>query len=232
MICYFHISHKVIYSMFSLFPHCFCCIIAKLKLDDADWTECPSLHAGMHKKSLEMSKKCLSPSESDPARCNPFCSTSERCGRSEAQEVEPEEQRLLEMEEEEDVDEEVAIDLSSSSKQQHPEAGSSLNLTHSPHRQSGGESDEQSWTLGGGVENWLETVALWWNAVGREGWWVHSGMTETANQWTEITTFISVCILVGVCEEVLASFSMWTYDLMLWNVSALHKFQTPILIEH
>ncbi|TWW78527.1 Visual system homeobox 1 [Takifugu flavidus] len=99
---------------------------------------------GMHKKSLEMSKKCLSPSESDPTRCNPFCGTSERCGRSEAQEVEPEEERLLEMEEEEDVDEEVAIDLSSSSKQQHPETGSSVNLTHSPHRQSGGESDEQS----------------------------------------------------------------------------------------
>ncbi|TNM99366.1 hypothetical protein fugu_012399 [Takifugu bimaculatus] len=94
--------------------------------------------------SLEMSKKCLSPSESDPTRCNPFCGTSERCGRSEAQEVEPEEERLLEMEEEEDVDEEVAIDLSSSSKQQHPETGSSVNLTHSPHRQSGGESDEQS----------------------------------------------------------------------------------------
>lgn len=138
--------------MFSLFPHCFCCIIAKIKLDDADWTECPSLHAGMHKKSLEMSKKCLSPSESDPTRCNPFCGTSERCGRREAQEAEPEEERLLEMEEEEDVDEEVAIDLSSSSKQQHPEAGSSANLSHSPHRQSGGESDEQSWTLGWGRE--------------------------------------------------------------------------------
>lgn len=91
-----------------------------------------------------MSKKCLSPTESDPTRCNTFCSSSERCGRSEAQEVEPEEERLLEMEEEEDVDEEVAIDLSSSSKQQHSEAGSSVKTTRSPHRQSGGESDDQS----------------------------------------------------------------------------------------
>lgn len=58
--------------------------------------------------------------------------------------MEHEEERLLDMEEEEDVDEEVAIDLSSSSKQQHPEAGSSVNPAQSPHRQSGGESDEQS----------------------------------------------------------------------------------------
>lgn len=91
-----------------------------------------------------MSKKCLSPTESDPTRCNTFCSSSERCGRSETQEVEPEEERLLELEEEEDMDEEVAIDLSSSSKQQHSEAGSSVNTSRSPHRHSGGESDDQS----------------------------------------------------------------------------------------
>lgn len=91
-----------------------------------------------------MSKKCLSPTESEPTRCNTFCSSSARFSRSEAQEEEPEEEQLLEMEEEEDVDEEVAIDLSSSSKQQHSEARSSVNTTHLPHRQSGGESDEQS----------------------------------------------------------------------------------------
>lgn len=124
------------------------------KHEDPDWTECPSLHTGMHKKSLEMSKKCLSPTESEPTRCNTFCSSSERFSRSEAQEVEPEEEQLLEMEEEEDVDEEVAIDLSSSSKQQHSEARSSVNTTHSPHRQSGGESDEQSWVLGRSNNEW------------------------------------------------------------------------------
>lgn len=58
--------------------------------------------------------------------------------------MEPEEERLLEMEEEEDMDEEVAIDLSSSSKQQHLEAGSSVRTSRSPHRQSGRESDDQS----------------------------------------------------------------------------------------
>lgn len=132
----------------------FYCIFAKIKLDDADWTECPSLDTGMHKKSLEMSKKCLSPTESDPTRCNTFCGPSERRSRSEAPGVEHEEERLLDMEEEEDVDEEVAIDLSSSSKQQHPEAGSSVNPAQSPHRQSGGESDEQSWTLGESKIDW------------------------------------------------------------------------------
>ncbi|KAM3606686.1 uncharacterized protein V6R79_021275 [Siganus canaliculatus] len=100
---------------------------------------------GMHKKSLEMSKKCSSPRESDSTRCDSFCDATERRG-GDAQEAEhdvehEEEEEMLEMEEE-DTEEEVAIDLSSSSKQQ--EAASCLRPASSPRRQSGGESDEHS----------------------------------------------------------------------------------------
>ncbi|XP_036980058.1 visual system homeobox 1 isoform X1 [Acanthopagrus latus] len=104
-------------------------------------------HARMHKKSLEMSKKCSSPPESDSARSDSFCEASERRGGSsearEVHEVEQEEEELLEMEDE-DMEEEVAIDLSSSSKQQQQEAGGSVRSASSPRQQSGSESDEHS----------------------------------------------------------------------------------------
>ncbi|XP_050932716.1 LOW QUALITY PROTEIN: visual system homeobox 1 [Lates calcarifer] len=100
---------------------------------------------GMHKKSLEMAKKCSSPPESDSARSDSFCDASERRGGGEAREVEREagEEEELQEEEEEEMEEEVAIDLSSSSKQQQQqeEAGRS---SSSPRRQSGGEPDEHS----------------------------------------------------------------------------------------
>ncbi|XP_071329612.1 visual system homeobox 1 isoform X2 [Trachinotus anak] len=98
---------------------------------------------GMHKKSLEMAKKCSSPPESDSTRSDSFCDSSERRTSAEAREVEhvaAEEEELLE--EEEDMEEEVAIDLSSSSKQQQQEEGG--RCASSPRRQSGGHSDEHS----------------------------------------------------------------------------------------
>ncbi|XP_069579882.1 visual system homeobox 1 [Brachyistius frenatus] len=102
-------------------------------------------HARMHKKSLEMSKKCSSPPASDSTRSDSFCDASERrsSGGGEAREVEEEEE--LE-EEEEEMEEEVAIDLSSSSKQQQQqeEGGASIRTASSPRRRSGAESDEHS----------------------------------------------------------------------------------------
>ncbi|XP_027131309.1 visual system homeobox 1 isoform X1 [Larimichthys crocea] len=102
-------------------------------------------HARMHKKSLEMSKKCSSPPQSDSTHCDSFCDAPERRGggksREVAHEAEHEEDELLEMEDE-DTEEEVAIDLSSSSKQQ--EAAGSIRTASSPRRQSSGESDEHS----------------------------------------------------------------------------------------
>jgi len=102
---------------------------------------CPP--TGMHKKSLEMSKKCSSPPVSDSTRSDTFCSAPERRCGGEAREADEEE--LLE-EEDEEMEEEVAIDLSSSSKQQQQqqeEGGGSTRTAPSPQRQSGGESD--SW---------------------------------------------------------------------------------------
>ncbi|XP_070697551.1 visual system homeobox 1 [Pempheris klunzingeri] len=109
-------------------------------------------HARMHKKSLEMSKKCSSP-PSDSTRSDSFCDSSERRGGNggEVRQVvhmapgEEEEEELLEMEEDE-MEEEVAIDLSNSSKQQQQqqEAGGSIKSTSSPRRQSSGELDEHS----------------------------------------------------------------------------------------
>ncbi|XP_013763266.1 visual system homeobox 1 isoform X1 [Pundamilia nyererei] len=99
-------------------------------------------HARMHKKSLEMSKKCSSPPASDSARSDSFCDASERRGSSKAQE--PEEDKLME-EEEDEVEEEVAIDLSSSSKQQQQEeGGASIRTASSPQQQSCSESDKHS----------------------------------------------------------------------------------------
>ncbi|XP_023251425.1 visual system homeobox 1 isoform X1 [Seriola lalandi dorsalis] len=101
-------------------------------------------HARMHKKSLEMAKKCSSPRESDSARSDSFCDASERRGGGEARGVEREaveEEELLE--EEEDMEEEVAIDLSSSSKQQQQQEEGGR-CASSPRRQSGGNSDEHS----------------------------------------------------------------------------------------
>ncbi|XP_037638102.1 visual system homeobox 1 isoform X1 [Sebastes umbrosus] len=106
-------------------------------------------HTRMHKKSLEISKKCSSPRESDSTRSDSFCDASERRigggGSGEAREVqhearEEEEEELLEME---DMEEEVAIDLSSSSKQQQQEEAG-VKSASSPRRQSVGESDERS----------------------------------------------------------------------------------------
>uniref|UniRef100_A0A3Q3NC92 Visual system homeobox 1 homolog, chx10-like n=1 Tax=Mastacembelus armatus TaxID=205130 RepID=A0A3Q3NC92_9TELE len=87
---------------------------------------------GMHKKSLEMAKKCSSTPELDSNHSDSFCDAStRRCGGSnEAREVD-----------------QVAIDLSSSSKQQpqHQEEGrGSVRSALSPRRHSGGESDEHS----------------------------------------------------------------------------------------
>lgn len=96
----------------------------------------------MHKKSLEMSKKCSSPSESDSIRRDSFCNAAEQRHSSEDQEAEPEEEQLLEMEE--DMEEEVAIDLSSSSKQQQQEVCSSIRPAPSPHQPSNIELDEWS----------------------------------------------------------------------------------------
>uniref|UniRef100_I3JJ91 Visual system homeobox 1 homolog, chx10-like n=1 Tax=Oreochromis niloticus TaxID=8128 RepID=I3JJ91_ORENI len=97
---------------------------------------------GMHKKSLEMSKKCSSPPASDSTRSDSFCNASERQGSGEARE--PEEDELME-EEEDEVEEEVAIDLSSSSKQQQQEeGGASIRTASSPRQQSCSESDEHS----------------------------------------------------------------------------------------
>uniref|UniRef100_A0A3Q3GU88 Visual system homeobox 1 n=1 Tax=Labrus bergylta TaxID=56723 RepID=A0A3Q3GU88_9LABR len=87
-------------------------------------------HTRMHKKSLEMSKKCSSPRESDSNRSDSFCDEEEQ----------------LDMEDEE-MEEEVAIDLSSSSKQQQQQedvGGSLSSGTSSPRRQSSSESDKHS----------------------------------------------------------------------------------------
>ncbi|XP_047458441.1 visual system homeobox 1 isoform X2 [Mugil cephalus] len=100
---------------------------------------------GMHKKSLEMSKKCSSPPASDSTRSDSFCEAPERRG-GEAREVEEEELLEEEEDEEEEMEEEVAIDLSSSSKQQQQEegGGASMRTASSPQRPSGRESDEHS----------------------------------------------------------------------------------------
>ncbi|XP_042288442.1 visual system homeobox 1 isoform X1 [Thunnus thynnus] len=112
-------------------------------------------HARMHKKSLEMSKKCSSPPPSDSIRSDSFCDASERRGsggeaREADREVREEEELLNEEEEEMEEEEEVAIDLSSSSKQQQQqqqqqeEGGGSLRSASSPRRQNSSESDEHS----------------------------------------------------------------------------------------
>ncbi|XP_039995475.1 visual system homeobox 1 [Xiphias gladius] len=108
-------------------------------------------HARMHKKSLEMAKKCSSPLEADPTRSDSFCDASERRGGGgEARQVEheagEEEELLEEEEEEEEAEEEVAIDLSSSSKQQHQQQQQEEGgrCASSPRRQGAGESGEHS----------------------------------------------------------------------------------------
>lgn len=82
-----------------------------------------SVLSGMHKKSLEMAKKGSSTSESDSTRSDSFCEASERRGGADVRVVDRE--AAEEVEEplgDEEEDEEVAIDLSSSSKvQQHLE---------------------------------------------------------------------------------------------------------------
>ncbi|XP_065815755.1 visual system homeobox 1 [Labrus bergylta] len=107
-------------------------------------------HTRMHKKSLEMSKKCSSPRESDSNRSDSFCDAPERRGSvggpCESRKTEQEEEEQLDMEDEE-MEEEVAIDLSSSSKQQQQQedvGGSLSSGTSSPRRQSSSESDKHS----------------------------------------------------------------------------------------
>ncbi|KAM6915814.1 visual system homeobox 1 [Xenentodon cancila] len=97
-------------------------------------------NARMHKKSLEMSKKCSSPPASDSTRSDSFCDASEQRAGGGGNVREAEDELL----EEEEMEEEVAIDLSSSSKQQHQEGGASSRTAPSPQRQSGSESDEHS----------------------------------------------------------------------------------------
>ncbi|KAK5854437.1 hypothetical protein PBY51_015506 [Eleginops maclovinus] len=82
---------------------------------------------GMHKKSIEITKKCLSPQGNDSPRHESFCDGPERqAGAEEAREVGEEEEEELQMEEEEA--EEEAIDLSSSSKQQEEGGGGEKHL--------------------------------------------------------------------------------------------------------
>ncbi|XP_061830174.1 visual system homeobox 1 isoform X1 [Nerophis lumbriciformis] len=90
-------------------------------------------HARMHKKSLEMSKKCpaSSPADSDSKRSDSFCEAPE------AREAEHVRVGGEEFPEEEETEEEVAMDLSSSSKQSHEEASS-------PRRHGGSRADERS----------------------------------------------------------------------------------------
>ncbi|CAN9500174.1 unnamed protein product [Ophioblennius macclurei] len=81
---------------------------------------------GMHKKSLEMAKKCSSPTLADSTRSDSFCEASDRCGEErggETPEAAAEGEELLDTEEDldEELEEEVAMDLSSSSKQQQEE---------------------------------------------------------------------------------------------------------------
>uniref|UniRef100_A0A3Q3J1R2 Visual system homeobox 1 n=1 Tax=Monopterus albus TaxID=43700 RepID=A0A3Q3J1R2_MONAL len=102
---------------------------------------------GMHKKSLEVVKKCSSNLESDSTHCDSFYEASERRGgRSEAREPEHEGGGEDELLEEEEMEGEVAIDLSSSSKQQQQdvEGRDSVKPASSPRQQSGSESDEHS----------------------------------------------------------------------------------------
>lgn len=116
--------------------------VVTVSCDRLDWISVSApFFSGMHKKSIEMSKKCPSSPASDSTRPDSFCITSERRGGGEAREAEQEEELV---EEEEDAEEEVAIDLSSSSKQQHhlEEGG---RPAPSLRRQSGSESDEHSW---------------------------------------------------------------------------------------
>ncbi|XP_054655166.1 visual system homeobox 1 isoform X2 [Dunckerocampus dactyliophorus] len=94
---------------------------------------------GMHKKSLEMSKKCpnSSPSDLDSKRSDSFCDTPEA---REAVCVHTGEELL----EEEETEEEMAMDLSSSSKQPQEEVSASLRSASSPRRHSGSRAEERS----------------------------------------------------------------------------------------
>ncbi|PWA27007.1 hypothetical protein CCH79_00020642, partial [Gambusia affinis] len=92
-----------------------------------------SAPSGMHKKSLEMAKKCSSPPPPDP-----FCDAPQRRAEGAG---------LLEGEEteEEEEEEEEAIDLSSSAKQpQQEEGGASARTAPSPQQGSSSESEEHS----------------------------------------------------------------------------------------
>ncbi|XP_071752880.2 visual system homeobox 1 [Centroberyx gerrardi] len=96
---------------------------------------------GMHKKSLEMTKKC--PGTPESGQSEPFCEERERGGRdgrdsawsSKSREAGGPEEEAEEAEEEEDM----AIDLSSTSKQQDVPL-----RPGSAQRRTGSESDEQS----------------------------------------------------------------------------------------
>ncbi|XP_053731215.1 visual system homeobox 1 isoform X2 [Synchiropus splendidus] len=102
---------------------------------------------GMHKKSMEMAKKCSSPAELASTHSDSFRDVSERCGGKKG-EVKHEEE---EEEEEEPLEEDMAMDLSSSSKQQQQqqqqeeeeeeEGGPSLRPAPSPLRPGSAQSD-------------------------------------------------------------------------------------------
>ncbi|KAM9847973.1 visual system homeobox 1 [Aulostomus maculatus] len=103
-------------------------------------------HARMHKKSLEMAKKCSATPEMDSSRSDSFGEASEqRPGESREVELKAAEDEELLEEEEEDTEEEVAIDLSSSSKQQqHEESGGLIRPASSPRRHSESTSEDCS----------------------------------------------------------------------------------------
>uniref|UniRef100_A0A673C055 Visual system homeobox 1 homolog, chx10-like n=1 Tax=Sphaeramia orbicularis TaxID=375764 RepID=A0A673C055_9TELE len=95
---------------------------------------------GMHKKSLEMSKKCPSPPGSDSARSDSFCESSERRGVLESRE----ERDAAEEEEDDDTRRRWPSTCRAPPNNSSKEGGASLRTASSPRQQSGGESDEQS----------------------------------------------------------------------------------------
>ncbi|XP_071393997.1 visual system homeobox 1-like [Centroberyx affinis] len=98
----------------------------------------------MHKKSLEMTKKC--PGTPESGQSEPFCEERERGGRDGRDSAWSSKSREAaggmeeeEVEEGEEEEEDMAIDLSSTSKQQDVPL-----RPGSAQRRTGSESDEQS----------------------------------------------------------------------------------------
>ncbi|XP_034040934.1 visual system homeobox 1 [Thalassophryne amazonica] len=93
-------------------------------------------HARMHKKSLEMAKKCSNASETDSTHSTSLLNHLNQRSKAQKAEHEVMEEELME----EELEEEVAIDLSSSSKQQPQKEGGDLRGRDLR----GGDSDERS----------------------------------------------------------------------------------------